>query len=100
VTAVVVVCNAWFGGMVLFRKLVRFIRVGSVSFQADGILSNDGFAPSLPLSGDSVLFFGASYASKLSLTAFYIRGIRFAERYRSDMTCAGAECAKAQSVTA
>jgi hypothetical protein len=44
------------------------MRVGSVSFRADGFLSNDGFAPSLPLSGDSVLFFRASCAYKLSLT--------------------------------
>jgi hypothetical protein len=34
------------------------MRVGSVSFQADGFRSNDGFAPSLPVSGDSVLFLG------------------------------------------
>ena len=64
--------------------------MGSVSFRADGFLSNDGFAPSLPLSGDSVLFFGLSYAYKLSLTDFDIPGIRFAERFRSDMTTAGA----------
>lgn len=32
VTVRVVVCNAWFGGMVLFRKLVRFIRVGSIFY--------------------------------------------------------------------
>jgi hypothetical protein len=68
--------------------------VGSVSFQADGFISNDGFAPSLPLSGDSVLFFRALCAYNLSLTAFYIRGIRFAERFRSDMTFAGATGAK------
>jgi hypothetical protein len=68
----------WF----LFLAPEIIMRVGSVSFQADSFLSNDGFAPSLPLSGDSVLFFGASYAYNLSLTAFYIRGIRFAERPR------------------
>ncbi len=70
------------------------MRVGSVSFQADGFISDDGFAPSLPLSGDSVFFFEASCAYDLSLTDFYILGIRFAERFRSDMTAAGARRAQ------